>query len=352
MSTSTSCPRVLLLSLVAVLSAASIGYAQSASFGRLSPDRFDVLPPSERVTGRPGTMSISQTACRTLPTAEVRRRVVDVAVQEWAFFGFSVVDSTSVSTTESDQPPTRRRRRRLDPVEAARLADSIAGYWAATSDGPWILERQNRAWNGPNGIASRWQYPWSAAFVSWVMCEGGLGRSSQFQRAVAHHVYIDQAIRARDAGTPQGAFVAYDVGDEAVEPGDLLCSARRPAYRSIAERRGQMGDGARTHCDVVVKVDSGRQQILAIGGNVRASVSLKLLPAVRGEDGLYPRVLSLGRRGLSAFAHLKLRAVSIDSDAFDSSPTIRALGCDARFRVPAQLAAVNLTIPRTASCAE
>ena len=150
-----------------------------------------------------------------------------------------------------------------------------------TPKGPGSSARQNERWNGPDGIAARWNAPWSAAFISWVMCEAGLGTTSQFQRAIAHHAYIDQAIRARDGRAPQAAFAAYDAGETAIAPGDLLCSSRRPAYRTIAERRRQMGVGARTHCDVVVKVDEARERILAIGGNVRGVVSLKLLRAVR-----------------------------------------------------------------------
>jgi hypothetical protein len=352
------CVKTLALSWLVVLAVPAVGVAQPVSFGRLPADRFDVVAPSARVSGPPGGMTVRQTACRTRPAADVRRRVVDVAVQEWAFFGFSVVDRMNLEAAEQDDDPEPRPRRRprLPPEESARLAPSIAGYWSATPAGSWILARQNREWNGPDGIGARWQYPWSAAFISWVMCEGGLG-PGQFQRAVAHHVYIDQAIRARTARDPQAAFVAYDVGDAAVEPGDLLCSARRPAYRTIADRLRQMGDGARTHCDVVVQVDAAAQQLLAIGGNVRGLVSLKVLPGVREQGVLKPRVISLGRRGASAFVHLKLRAPAIQPDALDRSPTVRAIGCAAGFRLPPQVAAADLLdvmsrSPGHPSCAE
>ena len=125
---------------------------------------------------------------------------------------------------------------------------------------------------------------------------------------------------------------------------DLLCSARRPAYRSIAERRRQMGVGARTHCDIVVKVDPSRRRILAIGGNVRGAVSLKLLPAADGPDGSL-RPLA-GRRRI--FAHLKLRAPSIAADALDHTPTMRAVRCD-DFPLPPQAAAARLA-GRAARC--
>ena len=107
------------------------------------------------------------------------------------------------------------------------MADSIAGYWSTTSDGSWIIDRQNAVWSGPRGIGADWRDPWSAAFVSWVMCESGLGDANRFQRAIAHHRYIDQAIEARGDKPSQAAFVAYDVGEFSIEPGDLLCLARR-----------------------------------------------------------------------------------------------------------------------------
>ena len=149
-------------------------------------------------------------------------------------------------------------------VHGLALADSIAGYWSTTSDGSWIIDRQNAVWSGPRGIGADWRDPWSAAFVSWVMCESGLGDANRFQRAIAHHRYIDQAIEARGDKPSQAAFVAYDVGEFSIEPGDLLCSARRSAYRSIEERRKDLGNGVRTHCDIVMKVDAANDRILAI----------------------------------------------------------------------------------------
>ena len=355
---------------VVVWGSQSVGRAQPhPPFSRLSRDAFDVVPPSQRVVGAPGQMTVSQTGCRpqsaSINAAGLRRRIVDVAVQEWAFFGFGVVDQTTIEppTRDASPPaqPRSRRRSRLSVDESARVAASIAGYWTVTPEGSWIIERQNEEWNGPIGIGSRWRNPWSAAFISWVMCESGLSETSAFQRAVAHHRYIDQAIRARDNGTHQSAFVAHDAGETAIAPGDLLCSGRRPSYRTLAERRRQMGNGARTHCDIVVKLDDENTRILAIGGNVRGAVSLKLLPAMRGTDGtLRPLDLSTATLGPNpyrgarpVFAHLKLRVDAIEADALDRSLTIRALGCSdglqARFRLASRRNFVAVD-QRTAKC--
>ena len=326
--------------------------AQQAPFDRLPPEQFGAAPPTDRVEGAPGEMSIRRTSCEVLPTGETRRRIVDIAVQEWGFFGFTIVDQTRVEDRSQftggvngvDSANARRRFRRRDPEESARVAASIAGYWAATPDGAWILDRQNAAWSGRNGIAARWRDPWSAAFVSWVMCEGGLGDRDQFRRGIAHHTYIDQAIRARDGIATGAAFVAYDIGDAVIEPGDLLCSGRRPAYRTIEERRNQLGVGARTHCDIVVKLDESEGRILAIGGNVRGSVSLKLFPAVGEQERLRPS----DQGGRPHFAHLKLQADPIGSNALGSSPMTQALPC-ALDDVPAQFAARSRALSAAAT---
>ena len=336
------------LALAACVGAASVAFAQQTPFDRLPAALLDATPPSGRVRGAPGRMTIHRMPCPNLPLAEVRRRIVDLAVQEWAFFGFPVVDRTNVDAADRAAQRARRRRRRPNRTESVRIAPSIAGYWAVTPHGGWILNEQNTAWKGRRGVASRWRYPWSAAFVSWVMCEAGLGDASRFERAVAHHVYIDQAIRANAADGSPGAFTAHDIGKATIAPGDLLCSARRPAYRSIAERRRQMGNGARTHCDVVVALDPSRNRILAVGGNVRGTVALKLLPAARGPDD---RLRPVGG-GRPMFAHLKLRAASIEANAFDHTPTMRILRCAEGFRARTVLAAAHLVPaePRTARC--
>ncbi len=325
--------------------------AHGQALPRLPAARLDVVAPSTRVAGPPGGMRVDTTSCRTVPPSDLRQRIVDVAVQEWAFFGFPIIDRTQLAQTEQDDDPAARARRRprLPEEEASRVAATIAGYWTATPSAGWALARQNEEWKGPEGIGARWQYPWSAAFVSWVMCESGFG-VNQFQRAVAHHTYIDQAIRA-GAGGSRAAFVAVEVGEAAVEPGDLLCSARRPAYRTVSERARHLGEGARTHCDIVVRVDPGTETILAIGGNVGARVSLKLLPGERVAGRMRAKVISLGRRGRSAFAHLQLRAPAAAGVAFDRSPTMREIGCSGTGRYTAVTARLP-GVGRAGMCTE
>jgi hypothetical protein len=335
-----------IISLAVLLAIARNGSAQQAPFDRLPPNVFDVLLPSARVEGAPGVMTIRQTSCRNVPTAQVRRRLVELAVQEWAFFGFALVDHTDVD----DDDGFPRRSRRPGDAQSTRVAASIAGYWTVAPGGDWIIGSQNKIWNGLDGVEARWRFAWSAAFVSWVMCEGGLGDSDQFQRAIAHHVYIDQAIRARDERASRAAFIAYNAGEAAVAPGDLLCSSRRPAYSTLEDRRRQMGAGARTHCDIVVKVDPAAERILAIGGNVRGTIGLKILPAVNASGALRLSDRSQVRRPRAVFAHLKLRAAPSEGDAFDTSPTIKALGCAGPSAASARRAASRIVAAAVLRC--
>jgi hypothetical protein len=305
--------------LATALGLPALATAQSAPASRLPSDLLDIQPPSARITGRPGEMRFQDQSCRSNPNGDLRSRIVNAAVQEWGFFGFAALDYTREDSF-ANRPVDRQRWSLLDSSSAERLAASIAGYWAATPNSGWILQRQNDTWKS-RGMETRWRDPWSAAFISWVMCESGLGEASLFARAIAHHTYIDQAIRARDGVAGGAAFVAYDSGEKPVVPGDLLCRGSRPDYRSLAERRRHLGEGARTHCDIVVKVDTEKSAFHVIGGNVRGTVGLKLLPGELSKEGyLKPVPYGSGKRRI--FAHLALRADTIPLNALDLSPTL------------------------------
>jgi hypothetical protein len=324
---------VFLATLTTSLLCAQLAFAQqpleplpaATPLPRLPTSMLSVNPPSARVAGSPGSMQIIERSCNSAPLdASLRQRIVATAAQEWAFFGFQVDDQRGTAPIPGAPPNnTRRIFGPLNASEVARVADSVGGYWSAAPGSDWILARQNEAWNGPDGLASRYRDPWSAAFISWVMCESGLGENERFQRAIAHHSYIDQAITARDSNSTSAAYTAYDPGEQQVNPGDMLCSGLRPMYRNLQQRRAQLGVGARTHCDIVVQVDDQAGQILTIGGNVRSSVRMKIFPAGK-VDGRELAPLPTAR---PIFAHLKLRAEPIDARALEQTPTLRSLGC-------------------------
>ena len=331
-------PRDLGFVVAAVLNAATAGAAER-DVGRLPRAEFDVIPPGERIMGMRGDMTVWQTACRIGPTPQARRRIVDIAVQEWLVMGSQIVDFTQVEThlippglipqslnPALEQPRLGVRFPRIGiPDSDFRDDATIGGYWSATPEGRRIVAEQNRAWNAPGGDAVGWVEPWSAAFISWVMCEAGLGDPEHFRRSAAHITYIDQAIRARDGMASDAAYVAYDAGEAPMNPGDLLCNSRDGTpYENLAQARESFGVAAASHCDVVVKLDE--REVLVIGGNVQSSVSLTIVPLRRdGAHYLRPVAQSDIPGARRVFAHLKLRADPIERNAIDNSPAIRAL---------------------------
>ena len=156
---------------LAILLAVALATPAAAQSARLPREVLDVIPPSARVEGPRGRMRVVQPLCRVGPTHWARRRIVDIAVQEWAVFGYQTIDARPVETrrlpdgvvAEAANPlrPAPRNARhmlRLGTWESDRDADAtIAGYWSATPDGASLLARQNRQWRErmarPSGVA-------------------------------------------------------------------------------------------------------------------------------------------------------------------------------------------------------
>lgn len=310
----------------------------TAQVTRLPAEALDVIAPESRVEGEPGRMRIVEARCRPGGLPGVRQRIVDVAAGEWGVFGFQTVDATQVqrrvlpdgvvadaanprlAAPRQARPLSRIGRWESDPA----TYPIVAGYWSATPDGPDVLARQNRQWRDGDGELN-WVEPWSAAFISWTLCESGLDTPALFRRDISHRVYVDQAIRAADGLELQAAYEAHDPGERPLLPGDLLCNSRgRWRYRTVEDRRPDVGEYAGMHCDLVVRVFDDR--VAVIGGNVIQGVTLTLIP-LTGQGSAHPRPVGAedlaGARTL--FAHLVLRSDPIPGDALDRTPTVRAL---------------------------
>ena len=80
--------RVLALALVTFSFTPS--FTQLPYLDRLPKAIFDVEAPSSRVTGTPGSMVYLERDCRSLSVENLRNRVVNTAIQEWAYFGYSI----------------------------------------------------------------------------------------------------------------------------------------------------------------------------------------------------------------------------------------------------------------------
>lgn len=299
-------------------------------------------PAGDRVSGGRGFMSAVDGTCSNAGvTPNTRRRIVALAAGEWTTFGLPLLDITHTDrmapagldfaiAPEALNPliPSRVQPRllRLGEMEDdGSVMAAIGGYWTATPGGAGMVGQQNRVWQASSNTAG-WAQPWSAAFISWVMCEAGFGDPAVFRRADAHREYIDQSILAREGGGP-AAYVAFDIGEAAISPGDMLCFANDRTYRFIAERRAQIGTGMASHCDIVVKLDEARERIFLIGGNVTQSVTMTMARATRRAPGgpLVPVTSAYLPGSRPWFIHMRLTAAPAAANVLDETMPIRNL---------------------------
>jgi hypothetical protein len=203
-----------------------------------------------------------------------RQLVAQKATREWLTFNDPnrpvVKSSVDVSQLERD------------PLEYRKCL-RINQYWAA------VPSRFNRppnvntcAFNSPptpqgQGKVSSWNvFPWSAAFVSFIMKESGAGDS--FQYSGRHATYIVDAVRNRNH--PNHPFRGYPIKDERPAIGDLLCAPRGESKGMAYEEIVRKGD-FQSHCDIVV-AKNGASSIEVIGGNVGDTVA-KTIVSLTGD---------------------------------------------------------------------
>lgn len=131
---------------------------------------------------------------------------------------------------------------------------------------------------------------WSAAFISYVVKEAGVGPNA-FQFSNAHRSYIYDAFAATVAEQNNASAdeKAYRACPLATKPrvGDILCQHRESKYndksdeavRELARTEVNGPPEARTirrtHCEVVAHVDTGARKIYTIGGNANQAVTAR-----------------------------------------------------------------------------
>ena len=289
----------------------------------------------------PGWQAL-RTSCPAPDGGDPRARMIDLAAAEWAWFGLPVLD---MSDGRGDAVPRGRDPAApfdiIDPArnfsigrrvtrsaprlgwmeDDAPVEATIAGYWAATPGGTDVLRSQAMVDFGVR--AAGWATPWSAAFVSWLACEAGLG--PRFRRSGSHHDYVSAAVRARDGnGSGDGHFyVAHDLAEAPPAAGDLLCTARADAtFASIGDVREGSSDSHALHCDLVVKTDPAARRLYAIGGNVAQAVTLSVIATDASGRPLPDAALPGANRW---FAVLKPRIAATPAHDLDRTPTVLSL---------------------------
>lgn len=168
-------------------------------------------------------------------------KAVSIARQEWERFG-----SQTISKTNTLVKPGGLEAQ--DPY-----SERVGEYWKAL--GFPLTGKDSHE-------------PWSAAFISWVMREAGMGE--RFSYSEWHATYIRNSIFARRDGDKSFAYWGYRLKERAPQVGDLVGYARQSGitydYQPLTYS---------SHTDLVVAVRP--HEIDVIGGNVKDSVSLKTL---------------------------------------------------------------------------
>lgn len=169
-------------------------------------------------------------------------KALDIAHQEWVRFGKQHIDINGKLT--------KRGGREAEQDYYLRVGD----YWK---------QGVNEDLTGKDT-----HVPWSAAFISWVMREAGMG--DRFSYSDWHAHYIRNSIRHRRVKDKSFAYWGYRLHERAPQVGDLVGYARQKGITYDYQPTVYS-----SHTDLVVAVRPG--EIDVIGGNVKDSVTKKTL---------------------------------------------------------------------------
>ena len=182
---------------------------------------------------------------------------------------------------ESDAPALREDAQRAKPERQEGLWQRVGEYWWLGLDrgAPESRWTGKHDWTGAVFTPDRdGEFPWSAAFISYVMRIAGAGR--HFPYAPDHAHYIDIARRQALHETSGWLITAESPDGYAPKIGDLLCQGRDEASNLRFEDL-PVGHYFPAHCDVVVDT-SNPQEILVIGGNEQDAVTMKHVHLAQG----------------------------------------------------------------------
>lgn len=143
----------------------------------------------------------------------------------------------------------------------ATMYPTLVDYWKSAGYS-WI--------NNSNIAQYATQYPWSSAFISFVM----RSQYSDFPKSPSHSQYTLWAKSNRQQGATK--FVAYKPNEYKPEPGDIIVQRRG----NFTGNLDNLYQGATTHGDIVVSNDGNK--IVAIGGNLGDTVTKVSYNAVNG----------------------------------------------------------------------
>lgn len=140
-----------------------------------------------------------------------------------------------------------------------------------TNEADPTLCKQIKKWTVDIGFpfTSCTTVPWSAVFVSWCVKEAGATKS-EFKFAMAHSVFVNQAIKNASNGT--GVFQGFDISTQTPNVGDIIQHNRGGNKFDFAFARTHTS--YLSHSVIVIEIGQDNQGGFAfcIGGNESDSV--------------------------------------------------------------------------------
>lgn len=185
------------------------------------------------------------------PATGFTENAASIAIDEWRFFG-------------------EQRYNRSGGIIHSGHKEGEDGWW----------QRVGLYWEkiGRDDLDGRdHDWPWSAAFISWVMRQAGA--EDRFSYSASHATYISKSIRDRNQGNANALYWGYRLNERKPQVGDLVCWDRDPD-KVVDYDRQYLGNYS-SHTDLVVSV--GTNEIEIIGGNVGNSVTRR--PLVLSAEG-------------------------------------------------------------------
>ena len=196
-----------------------------------------------------------------------RETIVAIALREWRLFGSRTDAAPSANQDAPQEKPEREEG----------LWQRVGEYWWIGLDHPAAESR----WTGKHDETGAVfppdrdnEFPWSAAFVSYVMRIAGAGQ--RFPYAPDHAHYIDIAKNESLRPTSQWIISAERPDSYAPRDGDLVCEGREEAS-NLGFEDLPVGRYFPAHCDIVVDT-SLPQEISLVGGNEQDAVMKRLVP--------------------------------------------------------------------------
>jgi hypothetical protein len=124
--------------------------------------------------------------------------------------------------------------------------------------------------------------PWSAAAISFMVRNAG-DAYRKFRFAAAHSKFIHHAIQARARNDRTAPFWGFRLNEMRPQIGDIVARDNPDFAPVVTFDVAAQLDSYRSHTDIVVRIDSANQRLLAIGGNVGNSVGIAVYDLAPGD---------------------------------------------------------------------